>query len=107
MRKTGRLHKPEFKAMAALTAIEGELTMAGMARKYDGQASQIMQWKKQLLASAGAAFDKDNQIADEREHEAPELRAKVRQFVLEHEFLERGLERIHGPTGASAGGKQW
>jgi len=102
MRRTRRLHKPEFKAKVALTAIKGELTMAEMVKKFDVQAPQITQWKKQLLASAGAAFDKGDQIADEREQEVLELRAKVGQLVLENDFLERGLERTHGPRG-----KKW
>ena len=96
------MHKPEFKAKVALTAIKGELTMAEMVKKFDVQAPQITQWKKQLLASAGAAFDKGDQIADEREQEVLELRAKVGQLVLENDFLERGLERTHGPRG-----KKW
>lgn len=102
MRRTRRLHKPEFKAKVALTAIKGEWTMAEMVKKFDVQAPQITQWKKQLLASAGAAFDKGDQIADEREQEVLELRAKVGQLVLENDFLERGLERTHGPRG-----KKW
>ena len=96
------MHKPEFKAKVALTAIKGELTMAEMVKKFDVQAAQITQWKKQLLASAGAAFDKGDQMADEHEQEVLELRAKVGQLVLENDFLERGLERIHGPRG-----KKW
>ena len=96
------MHKPEFKAKVALTAIKGELTMAEMVKKFDVQAAQITQWKKQLLASAGTAFDKGDQMADEHEQEVLELRAKVGQLVLENDFLERGLERIHGPRG-----KKW
>lgn len=96
------MHKPEFKAKVALTAIKGEMTMAEMVKKFDVQATQITLWKKQLLASAGAAFDKGYQQGDEREQEVLELRAKVGQLVLENDFLERGLERIHGPRG-----KKW
>lgn len=96
------MHKPEFKAKVALTAIKGEMTMAEMVKMFDVQATQITQWKKQLLASAGAAFDKGDQHADEHEQEVLELRAKVGQLVLENDFLERGLERTHGPRG-----KKW
>lgn len=99
MRRKRRLHKPEFKATVALTAIKGEMTMAEMVKKFDVQAPQITQWKKQLLASAGAAFDKGDQLADEREQEVLELRAKVGQLVLENDFLERGLDKTHGPRG--------
>ena len=97
MRRKRRLHKPEFKAKVALTAIKGEMTMAEMVNKFDVQAAQITQWKKQLMASARAAFDKGDQMADEREQQIFELRAKVGEQALEIDFLERGLERIHGP----------
>jgi len=61
MRRKRRLHKPGFKATVALTAIRGEMTMAQMVKKFDVQAAQITQWKKQLLSSAEAAFDKGDQ----------------------------------------------
>ena len=102
MRRKRRLHKPEFKAKVAMTAIQGELTMAEMVKKFNVQAAQITQWKKQLLSGASAAFDKGDQIAEDHEQEVQELRAKIGQLVLENDFLERGLERIHGPRG-----KKW
>jgi len=102
VRRKRRLHKPEFKANVALTAIKGEMTMAEMVKKFDVQAVQITQWKKQLLASAGAAFDKGDQVADDHEQEVLELRAKIGQLVIENDFLERGLEKTHGPRG-----KKW
>ena len=49
------MHKLGFKATVALTAIKGELTIAQMVKKFDVQAAQITQWKKQLLASAKAS----------------------------------------------------
>ena len=102
MRRKRRLHKPEFKAKVAMTAIQGELTMAEMVEKFNVQAAQITQWKKQLQSSASAAFDKGDQVAEDHEQEVQELRAKIGQLVLENDFLERGLERIHGPRG-----KKW
>ena len=96
------MHKLEFKATVALTAIKGELAMAQMVKKFDVQAAQITQWKKQLLASAEVAFEKGDQLADDHEQEVLELRAKVGQLVLENNFLERGLERTHVPRG-----KKW
>lgn len=99
MRRRRRLHKPGFKATVALTAIKGEMTMAEMVKKFDVQAPQITPWKKQLLASAEVAFEKGDVLADEHEQEVLDLRAKVGQLVLEVDFLERGLERTHGPRG--------
>ena len=73
--------------------------MAEMVKKFDVQAPQIAQWKKQLMTSAESAFENGDVLADEHEQEVLELRAKVGQLVLENDFLERGHERIHGPKG--------
>ena len=99
MRRKRRLHKPGFKATVALTAIKGEMTMAEMVKKFDVQAPQITSWKKQLLASAGDAFDKGDKIAEDNEKTILELRAKVGELTMEVDFLAQGLERIHGPKG--------
>ena len=102
VRRKRRLHKPEFKAKVALEAIKGEMTMAQMIKKFDVQQPQITQWKKQLLSSAGAAFDKGDKAAEDTEKVVQELHAKIGQLTMENDFLERGLERIHGPRG-----KKW
>ncbi len=93
------MHKPEFKAKVALTTIKGEMTMADMVKKLDVQPGQITQWKKQLLFSAGAAFDKVDKVADGHRQEVLELRARIGQLTMENDFLERGLERIHDLRG--------
>ena len=54
------------------------------------------------VGGAEAAFDKGDQAQSDHEQEVLELRAKVGQLVLENDFLERGLERTHGPKG-----KKW
>ena len=99
MRRKRRLHKPEFKAKVALEAIKGEMTMAEMVRKFDVQATQITQWKKQLLANAGGVFDKGEKAADDTAKTVQELHAKIGQLSMENDILERGLERTHGPRG--------
>lgn len=102
VRRKRRLHKPEFKAKVALEAIKGELTMAEMVRKFDVQPTQITEWKKQLLANAGGVFDKGERVADDHEKTVAELHEKIGQLTMENDFLERGLERTHGPRG-----KKW
>lgn len=93
------MHKPEFKANVALTAIRGEMTMTEMVKKFDVQAAQITQWKKQLLASAGAAFDGSDTATEDNDQTVLELRAKIGQLTMEVDFLEHGLKKIHGPRG--------
>jgi transposase len=45
MRRKRRTHKPEFKAKVALAAIQSDLTMAEMVKKFDVHANQIAEWK--------------------------------------------------------------
>jgi len=96
------MHKSEFKAKVALEAIKGEMTMSEMVKKFDVQAGQITKWKKQLLSNAGDAFGESDKKDDNSEQVIQELHAKIGQLTVENDFLERGLERTHGPRG-----KKW
>ena len=102
MKRKRRTHSPEFKSKVALAAIEGDLTMAEMVKKYDVHANQITEWKKQLLSGASDAFGKGARKAEDAEEAVQALHAKIGQLTMENDFLERGLERIHGPIG-----KKW
>ncbi len=102
MRRKRRNHKPEFKAKVALAAIQGDLTMAELIKKFDVHANQVTQWKKQLLDGATEVFGDSTAKTEESEETVKELHAKIGQLSMENDFLERGLERIHGPRG-----KKW
>ena len=102
MRRKRRNHSPSFKAKVALAALKGDLTIAELVQKYDVHANQIGDWKKQLLESAPDVFGKGAQKAEQSEETVEALHAKIGQLTMENDFLERGLERIHGPRG-----KKW
>jgi transposase-like protein len=102
MRRKRRTHKPEFKAKVALAALQGDLTMAEIMKKFDVHANQVTDWKKQLLSSAPEVFGRTTTNKEESEEEVQVLHAKIGQLTMENNFLERGLERIHGPRG-----KKW
>ena len=102
MRRKRRTHKPEFKAKVALAALQGDLTMADIMKKFDVHANQVTDWKKQLLSSAPEVFGRTTSNKEESEEEVQVLHAKIGQLTMENDFLERGLERIHGPRG-----KKW
>ncbi len=99
MRRPRRNHSPEVKAKVALDAITGDLTMAELVKKYDVHANQITDWKKQLLSGASDVFGKGAQKAEDNEKTVQELHAKIGQLAMENDFLERGLNKIHGPRG--------
>ena len=102
MKRKRRTHKPEFKAKVALTAIQGELTMAEMVKKFDVHTNQITEWKKQLLGGAQDVFGSSTHLTEESAQTIQTLHAKIGQLTVENDFLEHGLERIHGPRG-----KKW
>jgi len=102
MRRKRRTHSAEFKAKVALAAIQGDLNMAELVKKFDVHANQITDWKKQLLNAASDVFGKDARKAEETDETVQALHAKIGQLTMENDFLERGLERIHGPRG-----KKW
>ena len=102
MRRKRRTHSPEFKAKVALTAIQGDLTMAELVKKFDVHANQFTDCKKQLLSNASDVFGKGAQKTKESAETIEQLHAKIGQLTMENDFLERGLERIHGPRG-----KKW
>ncbi len=76
--------------------------MAELIKKFDVHANQVTEWKKQLLSGASDVFGDTAAKSEDSEAAVQELHAKIGQLTMENDFLERGLERIHGPRG-----KKW
>ena len=83
----------------ALAALKGDLTLAQLVDKFDVVANQITKWKTQLLGGAGDVFGKGEKRQQQTEEDVTKLHAKIGQLTMENDFLERGLEWIHGPRG--------
>ena len=86
MRRSRRNHSPEFKAKVALAAVQGDLTMAELVKKFDVHANQISDWKKKLLKGASDVFGKGARKAEESEQTVQELHAKIGQLTMENDF---------------------
>jgi len=99
MRRKRRNHKPAFKAKVALAALKGDRTLSELAEQFDVHPNQIQDWRKQLLENADSAFGQGQQQQQEAAGQVKELHAKIGQLTMERDFLEEGLERIHGPSG--------
>ena len=52
MRRKRRNHSPEFKAKVALAAIQGDLTMAELVKKFDVHVNQITARVKVVVCAA-------------------------------------------------------
>ena len=99
MRRKRRNHSPAFKAKVALAANQGDKTLAELAEQFDVHPNQIQDWRKRLLENADTVFGRGQQQQEETAGQVKDLHAKIGQLTMERDFLEQGLERIHGPSG--------
>jgi len=89
MRRPRRNHSSTFKAKVALEAVRGELPLAELAEKYDVHATQIAQWKADLVKGAEAVFD--GKKPDKPDIDVQRLHAKIGELALANDFLESAL----------------
>ena len=99
MRRKRRNHSSTFKAKVAVVALKGDKTLAELAEQFDVHPNQITDWKRQLLENADQLFGQAERQTKDSEYKIKELHAKIGQLTMERDFLERGLESIHGPNG--------
>lgn len=99
MRRKRRNHSSVFKAKVAVASIKGEKTLAQLSEQFDIHANQIQEWRRRLLDNVEALFGRGAQRKEETEGTIKDLHAKIGQLTMERDFLEQGLERIHGPSG--------
>ena len=98
MRRKRRNHATSFKAKVALAAIRGDRTLAELAEQFDVHPNQIQEWRRRLVDNAEDVFDRRGRNTEETDQKVKELHAKIGQLTMERDFLEHGLERIHGPS---------
>ena len=55
---TRRKFSSKFKTKVVLEALKERMSMSELARKFEAQPKQIVQWKKEFLNSAEDVFDK-------------------------------------------------
>ncbi len=74
-------------------------TLDELAKQFDVHQNQIQDWRKRLLNDANQLFGRGQQQREETDEKVKELHTKIGQLTMERDFLEHGLERIHGPSG--------
>ena len=93
MEKTRKRYSAEFKAKVALDAIKETETLSQLSSKYAITASQISEWKKQLLEGALTVFDPPKQ-GKERSDEVfiSRLYQQIGQLNVELDWLKKKLK---------------
>ena len=85
-------HSGSFKAKVAVAALRGDRTLTELAEQYQVHATQVTEWKRQVLERAADGFDG---AGNKAEH-GPDLKvlhAKIGQQALEINFLGSALTK--------------
>ena len=90
-RRTRRTHSPAFKAQVALAALRDDKTMAELCKEFEVHASQVLDWRRELLEGAAGVFGSGSRA--EPAVDLGPLHAKIGQLALEDDFLERALTK--------------
>jgi len=99
MRRKRRNHSSGFKAKVAVAALKNDKTIPELAEQFDVHPNQIKDWRKKLLENADTVFGRNEQDRVDAAGQIKELHAKIGQLTMERDFLDEGLQRIHGPYG--------
>ena len=99
MRRKRRNHSSGFKAKVAVAALKNDKTIPELAEQFDVHPNQIKDWRKKLLENADTVFGRNEQDRVDAAGQIKELHAKIGQLTMERDFLDEGLQRIHGPVG--------
>ena len=89
-----RQYSAELKAKVALAAIRGDGTIEELASRYKIHPNMITKWKRTALESMKEGFVR-GAPASSADHEAAiqTLQAKIRELVVERDFLARAFDR--------------
>ena len=83
-------HSQEFKAKVALEAVKGLHTLSELASRHKVHATQIAQWKKQLVENAAGCFERGRSggAVDAQALTAP-LYQEIGRLKMEVDFLQK------------------
>ncbi len=88
MKQTRKKHSPAFKAKVALTAIQGDETIAQLASRFEVHPSQIHAWTRALMEGAPGLFTADQKSQEKaKEVEINQLYRHIGQLKVERDFL--------------------
>ena len=91
-KRSRRTHSAAFKARVALVSLKEDATMAELAARFGVPPSRIQVWRKQLVESAEAVFERRRAPAlKDSGPELKELHAKIGQLTMARDFPSEKL----------------
>ena len=96
MPRRKRSFSAEFKAKAALAAIQGQKSVQQLATLFDVHPNQIQLWKKQLLTGAVSLFETRDQAQEEAAQQAreAELFEQIGRLNMELDWLKKKVASL-------------
>ncbi len=90
--KRRKVHTAEFKAKVGLEAVRGVKTITEIAQAYGVHPQLVGQWKKEILASAGALFEtkRGHKPAEDKSGE-DRLYGEIGRLKMEVDWLKKKL----------------
>ena len=90
MKRNRRTFSSKFKAKVALEAVTNQSTAAQICSKYDVTASQISQWKNEVLKNSSLLFEnKKHSIFTDIEKEKAPLFEEIGRLKVELDWLKK------------------
>jgi transposase len=90
-----KTHSASFKAKVAHEAIQGDLTVAELAAKYQVHPGMVTRWKKMAVEGMTDSFSRGGPSSRDADHQAriKELHAKIGELTVERDFLQKAFGR--------------
>ena len=86
-------HDPAIKARVALEALKGEKTAAQISSEYGVHATQVTQWKQELIQRSAELFAKpNNTMATQHEEFTDKLHKTIGELTMENNWLKKKLQ---------------
>ena len=97
-KKVRRNFSANFKKKVALEALKEQETLSLLCTKFDLHASQITDWKKQLVSGAEQIFNgfKADTCRTSDDALRDELYKQIGQLTVENDWLKKKSEQIFG-----------
>ena len=96
-KSTRRTLNAQFKFQVALEAVKGLRSTNEIAADYQVHPTQVSTWKKELLESGSALFERKNarnRELEDQERRTAELERTLGRVVIEREFLVKKCKQL-------------